>query len=94
MKEQELSARVAVHELLYVALIDMREQARGFQEKAVYHICDLLHVVPKMLVRAANGECSYEEILECIRRKAAEKGYEKWVDHNLDQITRMCRGCK
>ena len=75
-----------IHELMYLALIDMREESIKFDNKITYHLSDLFHVVPKMLIQVEKGEIEYKEVLDFIKVKASDKGVDGWLQSNIDEI--------
>lgn len=75
-----------VHRLLYHALIDIRGQASETSDKVAFHLADLFHNVVLDMGRSASGNGDYSVILKEIRRRAKEKGCERWVDQQMKAI--------
>jgi hypothetical protein len=82
----DFSSSEMVYELMYLAFLDMREEAARTENKVVYHLCDLFHVVPKMLKQVEKGEIEYKDVLDFIKDKAEEGGSESWLQHNIEQL--------
>ena len=59
-----MDARTTLHHLLYQALIDMRVAAYEQRPQPIFHMADLMHTLPLQLEQAAQGKCTYEEVLE------------------------------
>ena len=76
----------AIHGLLFRALLEMRSQGHEQKNKLVFHLADLFHNVVLELRNAAEGRCTYEEVLQFLEARAREKGLERWVHHNLEAL--------
>ncbi len=72
-----------VHRLLFRALLEIRSQGHEQQNKVVFHLADLFHNVVLEMQNAAEGRCTYEEVLKVLEERAKEKGLDKWFDQNL-----------
>jgi hypothetical protein len=86
MKAPDASAIKKVHRLLFRALLDMRSQGGHQADKSVFHLADLFHSVVLEMENAAEGKCTYEEVLKYLEERAKETGCEKWLDANLAQL--------
>ena len=80
------SALETVHRLLFRALIEMRAQGHEQKNKLVFHLADLFHNVVLEMENAAEGRCSYEDVLRTLEQQAREKGLDKWLDSNLADV--------
>jgi hypothetical protein len=78
-----MTALEQVHQLLHLALLEMRVAAQEGGSKKCFHLADLFHNVPLQLQRVAQGEGTCEEVLAWIRERAREKGCEQWVETAL-----------
>jgi hypothetical protein len=76
-----------VHQLLHLALLEIRVSAQEGGAKKCFHLADLFHNVPLQLQRVAEGQGTYEEVLDWIRERAREKGCEQWVETALAAAT-------
>jgi hypothetical protein len=85
-----MSSRSLVHQLLFRALLDMRERGHASGDNAVYHLADLFHnAVLQMEEADENGPESldeYDRILGFLRTRAKEKGCEEWLDQQLNTL--------
>lgn len=84
-----MNASKTVHRLLFQALLEIRNQGYSTGDKAVYHLADLFHNVALQLEAVAEGKgyITYDDILAFIRQRAGEKGWEKWIDDRINEIT-------
>jgi hypothetical protein len=80
--QTNLSALEAVHRLLFRALLEMRSQGHEHKNKVVFHLADLFHNVVLDMESAAEGKCSYLDVLTALEERAKEKGLERWVGAN------------
>jgi hypothetical protein len=81
--EESMTAMEQVHQLLHLALLEVRVAAHEGSPKKCFHLADLFHNVPLQLQRVAEGQGTYEEVLGWIRERAREKGCEQWVEAAL-----------
>jgi hypothetical protein len=88
-----MEARTTLHRLLHLALIDMRVAAYEQRPQPIFYMADLMHTLPLQLERAAQGECTYEEVLSQLRQRAQDKGqaYEKWLESRLEDVHHWSR---
>jgi hypothetical protein len=61
-----------VHRLLFRALLEIRSQGHEQKNKVVFHLADLFHGAVLEMENAAEGKCSYEEVLKYLEEKARE----------------------
>ena len=87
MPTTQLSAVKAVHRLLFRALLEIRSQGHEQRNKVVFHLADLFHNVVLEMEHAAQGECSYADVLRLLEERAQEKGCQAWLDQNLAALT-------
>ncbi len=78
-----MTAADKVHQLLHLALLDIRTAAQAGGAEKCFHLADLFHNVPLQLRRVARGEGTYDEVLAWIEERAREKGCERWVQDAL-----------
>jgi hypothetical protein len=88
MHTNQTSAVASVHRLLFRALLEIRSQGHEQKNKLVFHLADLFHSAVLEMENAAEGKCSYEEVLKCLTERAREKGLDKWLDVNLAAVNR------
>jgi hypothetical protein len=86
MQANHTSAAETVHRLLFRALLEIRSQGQEQGNKLVFHLADLFHNVVLEMENAAEGECTYEEVLKFLEERAKEKGLDKWLSHNLADL--------
>ena len=67
------------------ALLDIRIAAHESQANRAFHIADLFHNIPYMLLEA-DSELGYENILTAIYSRAGEKGIGDWLDNALTDL--------
>ena len=83
-----MNALKATHRLLFQALLDIRDESRGIDNKTIYHLADLFHNVVLQLEAVAEGNTNltYEDILVFVKERARSKGCEKWVTIGLRKL--------
>jgi len=86
MKTNSYSAVSTVHRLLFQALLEIRAQGHECSNKVVFHLADLFHNVALELENAAEGRCSYEDVLKFLEERAREKGLARWLEHTLTTL--------
>jgi hypothetical protein len=80
-----MSSRTLVHQLLFEALLEMRQRGHDSGDKVVFHLSDLFHNAVLQL-DGADDQSREDEVLEFIKRRAKEKGCEEWLRQHLDRI--------
>jgi hypothetical protein len=75
---------VMVHRLLFRALLEMRSQGHEHGNKLIFHLADLFHNVVLEMENAAEGKCTYEDVLKLLEKRAKESGCEKWLASNKE----------
>ncbi len=83
MRVPPLSDAETVHRLLFRALLEVRSQGLEQNNRVVYHLADLFHTVVLEMANAAEGRCSYEDVLAGLEQCAKERGLDRWLDKNL-----------
>jgi hypothetical protein len=83
---QTKSPTETVHRLLFRALLEMRSQGHEQRNKVVFHLADLFHTIVLEMNNAAEGRCTYEDVLRRLEELAVEKGLEKWLSQNTDAL--------
>jgi len=83
MKTSQLSAVETIHCLLFRALLEIRSQGQEEKNKVVFHLADLFHTIVLEMKNAAEGRCSYDDVLRLLEERVKEKGLEKWLGHHL-----------
>lgn len=83
-----MTAEQLVHRLLFQALLEMRSESHESGNKVVFHLADLFHNPSIMMEKAAIGDpnCGYDDVLEFLKKRAQEKGIEKWLEQRMEQI--------
>ena len=83
-----MTSRHQIFQMLFQALLEMRDRGHETGDKTVFHLADLFHnVVLQMAQADGNGaDESYAEILAFIRQRAKDKGCEAWVDARLEEL--------
>jgi hypothetical protein len=77
MKEEHL------FQILYLALVDIRERARGVDEK-IFRIADAVHNAPGILELYHKGEISSQEATQRITAAFETRGMLAWLAHHLE----------
>ena len=88
MLMKHLSATELLHRLLYRALLEVRSEALEQKNKVAFHLADLFHNVVLEMQGAAEGRCSYDDVLRTLEERAREKGLEWWLDQNATELTK------
>ena len=86
MRTHPKSAVSAVHRLLFQALLEMRSQGHDQKNKVVFHLADLFHNVVLEMENAAEGRCSYDDVLKALENRARERGLSQWMDSQLADL--------
>src|SRR5262249_33486498 len=86
MPKNSLSPVETVHRLLFRALLEMRSQGHDQKDKLVFHLADLFHTVVLEMKNAAEGKCTYEEVLRLLANRAKEMGLDRWFKSNVDAL--------
>ncbi len=83
-----MSSQTLVHQLLFQALLEMRQRGHDSGDSAVFHLADLFHNVALQLEQAGTQSESddYDEILAFLKQRAKEKGCDDWLRQQLDRI--------
>jgi hypothetical protein len=82
MHANQTTSVETVHRLLFRALLEIRSEGHEWKNKLVFHLADLFHQIVLEMENAAEGRCSYEDVMRILEERAKEKGLEKWLDHN------------
>lgn len=77
-----MQANEQVLRLLYQALIEIRAEAHESKDAKIFHLADLLHTVPLQLDAGEDAE----GFVKALRRRAQQKGIERWVTQSLERI--------
>jgi hypothetical protein len=83
-----MDSRHQVYQLLFEALLEIRDRGLESNDKTVFHLADLFHnAVLQMEQVTENGSAkSYDNLLAFIHERAKEKGCEAWVDARLEEL--------
>jgi hypothetical protein len=87
MQTHERTAAELVHRLLFQALLEMRSQGHEHKNKVVFHLADLFHNIVLEMEGTAEGRRSYEDVFKSLQEKAKEKGLDRWLTANLEQLS-------
>jgi hypothetical protein len=86
MSVNQSSAIETVHRLLFRALLEIRSQGHDQKNTAVFHLADLFHAVVLEMENAAEGRCTYENVLKTLEERAKEKGLDQWLSQNVSDL--------
>ena len=88
MTQSESEARCLrrLYQLLYQALVEIRQQGREAKNAPIFGLANLLHVVPLELERAAKGEISYEDVYDSLTIRADELNCRAWIDGEISRM--------
>ena len=75
-----MSTREMIHHLLYLALGDIRQEARLIQAKTIFDLADLFEPLPLQLEKVAQNNGNYEELLHSLHHRAQQKCVGMWLD--------------
>jgi len=83
-----MTAKSTVHQLLFQALLEIRERGHESGDSVVYHLADLFHNAVLQMERTEEGDAvdTFEEVLNFIHQRAKEKGCADWVDSQLNRL--------
>ncbi len=83
-----MTAKSTVHQLLFQALLEMRDSAHDSGDKVVFHLADLFHIAILQMERAGQTDeiDGFDKVLAFIRQRAKEKGCSEWVEKQLDRL--------
>jgi hypothetical protein len=87
MKATQLTAVKVLHRLLFDALLEIRAEGHEQRNKVVFHLADLFHNVVLEMENAAEGKCTYEDVLHFLDERAREKGLAAWVERNVARLS-------
>ncbi|HEY0097931.1 MAG TPA: hypothetical protein VGB76_03155 [Pyrinomonadaceae bacterium] len=79
-----MKPREAIHQALYLALVEIRAEAYTAENNKIFHLADLFHNIPLQLERVSQDEESYDDVLEWLRKRASEKGFLQWLDQAIE----------
>jgi hypothetical protein len=82
----QTSAIETVHRLLFRALLEIRSQGHDEKNKVVFHLADLFHTVVLEMENAAEGRCTYEDVLKLLEQRAQEKGLDRWLSQSASDL--------
>jgi hypothetical protein len=86
MSVDQTSAIETVHKLLFRALLEIRSQGHDGQNKVVFHLADLFHSVVLEMENAAEGGCTYDDVMALLEQRVKEKGLDRWLRDNLAHL--------
>jgi len=83
-----MTAKSTVHQLLFQALLEIRERGHESGDSVVYHLADLFHNAVLQMEQTEEGDTvdTFEEVLNFIHERAKEKGCADWVDGQLNRL--------
>lgn len=91
MQLKQTSAVETIHRLLFRALLEIRSQGHEEQNKVVFHLADLFHTIVLEMENAAEGQCTYEEVLNLLEQRAKEKGLDRWLNQDTSEGAVACQ---
>ena len=84
-------SRAGIHELLYIALFEMRAEAHATQNDKAFCLAHLFHNTPLQLESVLEGKQSYDEIydrfLGWVRDDTPLWGCEAWLEQAIQDAT-------
>lgn len=86
MQLNQTSAIETCHRLLFRGLLEIRSQGHDEGNKVVFHLADLFHTVVLEMENAAEGRCTYEDVVKLLERRAKEKGLGRWLSENVSDL--------
>ena len=86
MQVNQTSAIETVHRVLFRALLEIRSQGHDEKNKVVFHLADLFHTVILEMENAAEGRCTYDDVLKLLEQRAKEKGLDRWLGQNVSDL--------
>ncbi len=86
MQVDQTSAIETVHRLLFRALLEIRSEGHDEKNKVVFHLADLFHTVVLEMENAAEGRCTYEDVLKLLEQRAQEKGLDRWLSQSVSDL--------
>lgn len=83
-----MTAKSTVHQLLFQALLEMRDCGHESGDKVVFHLADLFHNAVLQMENAEQNDKveGYAEVLAFLQQRAQEKGCSEWVEQQLDRL--------
>jgi len=81
-----MTAKSTVHQLLFQALLEMRERGHASGDEVVFHLADLFHNAV-LQMQEGDAQSSYGDVLEFIQQRAKEKGCSEWVESQLQRLS-------
>lgn len=80
-----MTAKSTVHQLLFQALLEIREKGHDSGDSVVYHLADLFHNAVLQMEQADEVN-DFDEVLDFILQRAKEKGCSEWVENQLNRL--------
>lgn len=78
-----MDAKEMVFKLLYLALLEIREEAYETKNGKIFPLADLFDGVPLQLRQATEGQVSFEEVMTSIWQRAEGKPTKRWLEHTI-----------
>ena len=72
-------------QILYLALIEIREEARGLENKAIFRIADATHNLPSILELYKNGKITPEDAVSRACQAVEVRGMKPWLEHHIQR---------
>jgi hypothetical protein len=86
MQVNQTSAIETVHRVLFRALLEIRSQGHHEKNKVAFHLADLFHTVILEMENAAQGRCTYDDVLKLLEQRAKERGLDRWLTQNVSDF--------
>ncbi|MEM7809073.1 MAG: hypothetical protein AAF561_13270 [Planctomycetota bacterium] len=80
--------RDQVYDVLFDALLELREAGSESGDKRVFHLADLLHQLPNWLKELDRGEISADDVVERLKSRAGDRGLSAWLDAKLPDVSK------
>lgn len=87
-----MESKELIFRIMYLALIEIREEAYETKNKKIFHLSDIFHNVPLQINNVLENKGTYEDIIKWLHNRANENGCEGWlynayknIGHDLEE---------
>jgi hypothetical protein len=81
-----MSDRDILYKLLFDALLELRIEGAETKNAKVQRLADLFHQLPNRLRDIDSGETDASSVLAELRKRAVDKGVQRWLDEHLPAV--------
>jgi hypothetical protein len=74
-----------LYQLLYYALIEIRDEAHEKKNSKIFLLADLFHNIPSRLSEASQPE-DFKAIFDELEDRATKRGINKWLENTVKQL--------